>query len=97
MMRKPASIDWVFCTISRKKYFDMHICERNINNIIIKPIVQLKGPCPGDQEIKRHSLPVVAAEDLMIKGHDTAAIMRVGGWRSLNLLRGYLNQAEHSV
>ena len=57
----------------------------------------MKGHRPRDAEISGHSLRVGAAQDLLIKGHDTAAIMRAGGWRSLNVLSGYLNQAEHNV
>ena len=30
-------------------------------------------------------------------GHDTAAIMRAGGWKSVNVLGRYLEQAEHNV
>lgn len=48
-------------------------------------------------EILSPSLRVGAAQDLLIKGHDTAVIMSAGGWRSLNVLSGYLNQAEHNV
>jgi len=48
-------------------------------------------------EISGHSLRVGAAQDLLIKGFDTAAIMRAGGWRSLSALNGYLDLAEHNV
>jgi len=40
---------------------------------------------------------VGAAQDLLIKGFSTSAIMRAGGWRSLSVLHTYLNLAEHNV
>ena len=97
LRRKPADIDWVFCAISHENCLDRPICGRSVNNIIKKSVVRVKGHRPRDAEISGHSLRVGAAQDLLIKGHDTAAIMRAGGWRSLNILRGYLNQAEHNV
>ena len=44
-----------------------------------------------------HSLRVGAAQDLLRAGHDTAAIMRAGGWKSVNVLTRYLEHAEHNV
>jgi hypothetical protein len=38
-----------------------------------------------------------AAQDLLKRGFDTAAIMRAGGWKSVNVLARYLEQAEHNV
>jgi len=57
----------------------------------------VRGHRPRDVEISGHSLRVGAAQDLLIKGFDTAAIMRAGGWRSLSALNGYLDLAEHNV
>ena len=44
-----------------------------------------------------HSLRVGAAQDLLCAGFDTAAIMRAGGWKSINVLGRYLEFAEHNV
>ena len=44
-----------------------------------------------------HSLRIGAAQGLLIKGHDTLAIMRAAGWRSLDSVNGYLKFAEHNV
>ena len=65
--------------------------------VVIVQSVRRPREGPQAEEISGHSLRVGAAQDLLIKGHDTAAIMRAGGWRSLNVLSGYLNQAEHNV
>ena len=37
-----------------------------------------------------HSMRVGAAQDLLCAGHDTAAIMRAGGWKSVDVLVRYL-------
>ncbi|RDV01462.1 hypothetical protein DXH95_14295 [Sphingorhabdus pulchriflava] len=44
-----------------------------------------------------HSLRVGAAQDLLRNGHDTAAIMRAGGWKSVDVMARYLEFAEHNV
>ncbi|WP_234990309.1 hypothetical protein, partial [Roseivivax lentus] len=40
---------------------------------------------------------VGAAQDLLRRGFDTAAIMRAGGWKSVNVLVRYLEVAEQNV
>ena len=40
---------------------------------------------------------VGAAQDLLCAGYDAAAIMRAGGWKSINILSRYLEMAEHNV
>ncbi|ESW59826.1 MAG: hypothetical protein Q27BPR15_15335 [Rhodobacter sp. CACIA14H1] len=32
-----------------------------------------------------------------MRGHDTVAIMRAGGWKSVNVLARYLEFAEHNI
>jgi integrase/recombinase XerD len=48
-------------------------------------------------EFSGHSLRVGAAQELLQKGFDTAAIMRAGGWKSVDTLARYLEKAEHNV
>ena len=54
--------------------------ERGNDEIIKKSIVRVKGHKPRDWEISGHSLRIGAAQDLLIQGHETIAIMRAGGW-----------------
>lgn len=44
-----------------------------------------------------HSMRVGAAQDLLRAGYDTIAIMRAGGWKSVEVLARYLENAEHNV
>jgi integrase len=53
-------------------------------------------PCEA-RDFSGHSMRVGAAQDLLRRGHDTAAIMRAGGWSSINVLSRYLAHAEHNV
>lgn len=65
---------------------------------IIKQAVAEAGFPPEEVALfSGHSLRVGAAQDLLRAGHDSAAIMRAGGWRSLNILGRYLEKAEHNV
>ena len=79
--KKPKEIEPVFCAISHGKCLDRSICDRNVNEIIKKSVVKVKR-CerPSDLEVSGQSLRVGAAQDLLIKGYDLAAIMRAGGW-----------------
>ena len=43
-----------------------------------------------------HSMRVGAAQDLLKRGIDTAGIMRAGGWKSVNVLARYLENANHN-
>ena len=55
---------------------------------------------PGFKEIigfSGHSMRVGAAQDLLCAGNDTAAIMRAGGWKSINVLARYLEWAKHKL
>jgi hypothetical protein len=49
------------------------------------------------KEFSGHSMRVGAAQDLLSAGHDTAAIMRAGGWKSIDVLARYLEHAECNV
>ncbi|MBF9059815.1 tyrosine-type recombinase/integrase [Rhodobacterales bacterium HKCCSP123] len=43
-----------------------------------------------------HSMRIGAAQDLLCRGLDTVGIMRAGGWKSVNVLARYLEQADHN-
>ena len=44
-----------------------------------------------------HSMRVGAAQDLLARGFDVAAIMRAGGWKSIDTLVRYLENSHHNV
>ena len=96
--KKPKEIEAVFCAINHGKCLDRPICDRNVNEIIKKSVVKVKR-CerPSDLEVSGHSLRVGAAQDLLIKGYDLAAIMRAGGWSNAETVSRYLRFSQHNI
>ena len=52
---------------------------------------------PSDLEVSGHSLRVGAAQDLLIKGYDLAAIVRAGGWSDPSTVSRYLQFSRHNI
>ncbi|CRK76635.1 Tyrosine recombinase XerD [Nereida ignava] len=95
---KPKEIQPVFCAINHGRCLDRAICDRQVNEIIKQGLVRVKRyPRPNDLEVSGHSLRVGAAQDLLTKGHDIAAIMRAGGWSEPSTVSRYLRFAEHNI
>ena len=98
LRQKPKEIRSVFCAINHGRCVDRPICDRNVNDIIKRGIIKVKR-CerPSDREVSGHSLRVGAAQDLLIKGYNLAAIMRAGGWSSSNTVSRYLRFAQQNI
>lgn len=90
-------IDPLFCGIYQGTPIDRPLGTTKVK-LIIKEAVAAAGEPPEDvAAFSGHSLRVGAAQDLLCAGFDTAAIMRAGGWKSVNVLGRYLELAEHNV
>lgn len=91
------TIEWVFCPIYQGKVIDRCLETTTVRRVI-KEAAQRCG-LRADQvaSFSGHSMRVGAAQDLLKRGFDTAAIMRAGGWKSVNVLARYLEKAEHNV
>ena len=96
--KRPKEIEAVFCAINHGQCVDRPICDRNVNEIIKKSVVKVKR-CerPSDLEVSGHSLRVGAAQDLLIKGYDLAAIMRAGGWSNTETVSRYLRFSQRNI
>jgi site-specific recombinase XerD len=90
-------ITYLFCPIYHGK-----AVERSLSADTVKRLIKTSAKKAGlnAKEIDNfsgHSLRVGAAQDLLCAGYDAAAIMRAGGWKSINILSRYLEMAEHNV
>jgi integrase len=87
----------LFCAIYRGVAINRPLSGSTVKNII-KSSARAAG---YDQwvvnDFSAHSLRVGAAQELLRRGHDSAAIMRAGGWRTHAVLARYLEKAEHNV
>ena len=96
--KKPKEVEAVFCAINHGKCLDRPMCDRNVNEIIKKSVVKVKRCVrPSDLEVSGHSLRVGAAQDLLVKGYDLAAIMRAGGWSNAETVSRYLRFSQHNI
>lgn len=92
-----AEIEPLFCGIYQERAINRALGPDTIK-IIIKRTAQVCGLEKVDIDaFSAHSMRVGAAQDLLRNGHDTAAIMRAGGWKSVDVMARYLEFAEHNV
>jgi site-specific recombinase XerD len=87
----------LFCPIYHGKPIDRELSADTVKRLV-KEGADLAGIAPCDKGgFSGHSMRVGAAQDLLRRGFDTAAIMRAGGWSSVNVLSRYLAYAEHNA
>lgn len=90
-------IPWVFCPVYSGRPVNRDLSTTTVRRLI-KDAAAHAGLAPDMvKDFSGHSMRVGAAQDLLRRGQDTAAIMRAGGWKSVNVLASYLEKAEHSV
>ena len=98
LRQKPKNIQLIFCAINHGRCVDRPICDRNVNDIIKRGAIRVKrSERPSDLEVSGHSLRVGAAQDLLIRGFDIAAIMRAGGWSNPSTVSRYLRFSQHNI
>lgn len=94
--RGPA-IEPLFCAIYQNVPLNRALSACRVKTIIKEAAEAAGLSQQAVSEFSGHSLRVGAAQDLFRAGHDMAAIMRAGGWKSVNVLGRYLELAEHNV
>jgi integrase/recombinase XerD len=95
--QRGAGTDWLFCPIYQGKVIDRCLETTTVRRVI-KEAAARAGLDPAEvSRFSGHSMRVGAAQDLLKRGFDTAAIMRAGGWKSVNVLARYLEHAEQNV
>lgn len=90
-------IEPLFCGIYQGKALNRAI-RLDCVKVVVKSAARNYGLSLIEAEtFSAHSLREGAAQDLLRNGHDTAVIMRAGGWKSIDVLAHYLQFAEHNV
>jgi integrase len=87
----------LFCGIYRGRAINRSLESTKVKLIVKEAILAAGLPPEEVSEFSSHSLRVGAAQELLRAGFDTAAIMRAGGWKSMNVVARYLEYAEHNV
>lgn len=90
-----AGFEFLFCPI-----YQGRAIRRELNAVTVRRAIQrgaMRAGLERADEYRGHSLRVGAAQELLCSGHDTVAIMRAGGWKSVATLARYLEYAEHNV
>ena len=92
-----SDIPWLFCPVYQGKPVNRDLSTTTIKRLVKQAAERAGLDADEVDEFSGHSMRVGAAQDLLRRGFDTAAIMRAGGWKSVNVLARYLEQAEHNV
>lgn len=90
-----AGFEFLFCPI-----YQGRTIRRELNAVTVRRAIQrgaVRAGLERADEYRGHSLRVGAAQELLCSGHDSVAIMRAGGWKSVATLARYLEYAEHNV
>jgi integrase/recombinase XerD len=90
-------IEWLFCPIYQGKVIDRCLETTTVKRVVKEAAKRCELRPDEVASFSGHSMRVGAAQDLLRRGFDTAAIMRAGGWKSVNVLARYLEKAEHNV
>ena len=86
---------WLFCPIYQDKPVDRSLSDTTVKRVIRAAAKRCCAPEIAST-FSGHSMRVGAAQDLLKRGLDTAGIMRAGGWKSINVLARYLENADHN-
>ena len=95
-------LNWLLCRNSNSEWLFQPIYKnvsilRSISYTTVKRVILKSLNEAGFDDIgaySSHSLRVGAAQELLRRGHSTSTIMRAGGWKSVNVLARYLEEAE---
>jgi site-specific recombinase XerD len=92
-----SAVGFLFCPIYRGRAVNRDLSTTTVKRLV-KSAAKAAGLDPEEIDaFSGHSLRVGAAQDLLCAGYDAAAIMRAGGWKSVNILGRYLEMADHNV
>ena len=86
----------LFCGIYQERAIDRALSPDTVKIVIKDAARRARLTLPDVNDFSGHSMRVGAAQDLLCRGLDTAAIMRAGWLQPVNVLARYLEFAEHN-
>ena len=92
-----SAIESLFCPIYQGMVVDRCLETMTIRRVIKEAAQRCGLRADEVASFSGHSMRIGAAQDLLKRGFDRAAIMCSGGWKSVNVLARYLEKAEHNV
>lgn len=92
--RNPNSV-WLFQPVYKNVSIPRSISYTTVKRVILKSLNASSVDDVG--AYSSHSLRVGAAQELLRSGQSTSTIMRAGGWKSVNVLARYLEEAEINI
>ena len=88
---------YLFSPIYQGKPIDRPLSVSAIKKVIRTTNERLELGDDSTGGFSGHSMRVGAAQDLLARGFDIAAIMRAGGWKSVDTVSRYLEQSHQNV
>jgi site-specific recombinase XerD len=83
--------------VYRSKALSLYLEALTISRVL-KKLAQRAGVLAGKgSDVSGHSLQVGAAQQLVLDGHGILKIMRVGSWRSMNVVARYVENLDVDV
>ena len=95
--RRGDGYKYLFSPIYQDKPIDRALSVSAIKKIIRTTNERLDLGANSSEGFSGHSMRVGAAQDLLARGFDIAAIMRAGGWKSVDTVSRYLEQSHQNV
>lgn len=92
--KRGVDFPFLFCPVYKDKPVKRSITVSALKRLIYAGNDQLAA---GSETFSGHSMRVGAAQDLLARGFDVAAIMRAGGWKSVDTLIRYLENSRQQI
>ena len=85
---------FLFCPVYKNKPVKRSITVSALKRLLYAGNNKLGA---DGEAFRGHSMRVGAAQDLLARGFDVAAIMRAGGWKSIDTLVRYLEKSQQRI
>jgi integrase len=83
----------LFQSLHTRKLLGRPLSTSAIRRLVKRAGVRAQADCAGAAEISGHSMRVGAAQDMMGAGLDHIAIMQAGGWKTIDVVARYVENA----